>query len=135
MTSIMTTIVILLNMLIHSIAPPTHHLTITVSNAKKDEGKMLVSLHNESSFMKSKPVKWASLDIENGIATVTFEHIHPGEYAVVVLHDLNQNNQMDFENSMPLEDYATSGTMSYGPPVWNDAKFILDKDTQLTLRL
>ncbi len=87
-------------------------------------GHILFGLHNESTFMKA-PLESASSEIIDGKATITFNNVMPGTYGVMVVHDKNDNKQMDFEPSgMPKESYGMSNNvMSYGPPQWNDAKF------------
>ncbi len=72
-----------------------------------------------------KPSEGLTGEIIDGIATVTFKDVVPGEYAVILYHDKNLNKTMDFEpNGMPLEMYGMSNNpMSYGPPQWSDAKF------------
>lgn len=68
--------------------------------------------------MVAAPVQSAAVKIEDGVATVTFENVAPGEYAIIVLHDLNGNQRMDFKDGMPAENYNVSGgQMSFGPPV------------------
>jgi len=98
-------------------------LTVTVT-LRGTGGHVLVSLHNEASFMK-KPLEAASIEIKEGKAIATFNHLAPGEYGVVVLHDKNDNKQMDFEpTGMPKEAFGISNNvMLMGPPQWNDAKF------------
>ncbi len=111
-------------------------LTVTVS-LRGSGGHILVSLHNEASFNK-KPIDAASLEIKDGQAIATFENISPGEYGVVVLHDKNDNKQMDFEpNGMPKEAFGISNNvMLMGPPQWSDAKFeIGETPTEIEIRL
>lgn len=135
MKTIITTIALFVTLLMNA-QEATHTLTVTVPNATKDDGKMVFSLNTAETFMKAKPIQSAAVDIKDGVATVTFENVTPGEYAVIVLHDLNGNKQMDFKNGMPAENYATSGgTMSFGPPNWGDSKFTLNENTELSIRL
>ncbi|MDG5492957.1 DUF2141 domain-containing protein [Psychroserpens sp. SPM9] len=111
-------------------------VTITIENAKNDDGKLLVALHTKDTFMKGPGVKNAESKIKDGKAVITFEDVTAGEYAVMVLHDANENNKMDFEESgMPKESYGTSNnTRSFGPPNYDDAKFKVDKDIALSIR-
>jgi len=111
-------------------------LTVTVS-LRGSGGHILVSLHNEASFMK-KPLEVSSLEIKDGKAIATFKNLTPGEYGVVVLHDKNDNKQMDYEpNGMPKENFGISNNvMLMGPPQWNDAKFDVGKEpTEIEIRL
>ncbi|PHS66718.1 MAG: hypothetical protein COB12_05810 [Flavobacterium sp.] len=98
-------------------------LTVTVT-LRGSGGHILVSLHNEVSFMK-KPLEATSIEIKDGKAIAAFNNLTPGEYGVVVLHDKNDNKQMDFEpTGMPKEAFGISNNVILmGPPQWSDAKF------------
>ncbi len=51
--------------------------------------------------------------------------MEPGTYAIIALHDENENQQMDYEaNGMPKESYGMSNNpMGFGPPQYATAKF------------
>jgi uncharacterized protein (DUF2141 family) len=55
----------------------------------------------------------------------SFEGVHPGFYAIAVVHDENGNNKMDLAVFMPKEGFAFSRnpTISFGPPKFDAAKF------------
>jgi uncharacterized protein (DUF2141 family) len=104
---------------------------------KSTEGTVLIGLHNETTFMKA-PLVGLESTIKDGKAEVTFENIHPGIYGIMVLHDKNNNRQMDFDsNGMPLESYGTSNNvMAYGPPLWQDVKFeVFEESIEMEIRL
>ena len=109
-----------------------------VTNVLKEGGEVIFVLYDsEVNFMGQKPIASKSVAPNAGTAQVVFENITPGTYAMVVLHDLNGNGQMDFEsNGMPKEDYgASNNVMRMGPPNFNDAKFtISDKSVTLEIR-
>ena len=100
-------------------------LTVTVS-LRGTGGHILLSLYNEDSFMEN-PLDAASSEIKDGKAIFTFTDLEPGEYALVALHDKNDNKRMDFEpTGMPQEAFGISNNvMLMGPPQWADAKFEL----------
>ena len=105
-------------------------ITVTIENIKNDKGNILLSLNTENTFMKGPGVKNAQSKIVDGKITVTFKNVEPGTYAIMALHDENENNRMDFEaNGMPKESYGMSNNpMSYGPPKYGDAKFELSNE-------
>jgi len=112
----------------------TIKVTVTLNGTG---GNVLFSLNDESTFMKI-PLVGLSSDINDGIAIVTFTNVIPGTYGIMVVHDKNDNKQMDFDsNGMPLEDYGMSNNvMSFGPPQWNDAKFeVTDTPLEIEIRL
>ena len=112
-------------------------ITVTVENVKNDNGKASFALHTEDTFMKGGGIMNTETTIKDGKVVITFENVQPGEYAVMALHDENENGRMDFrENGMPLESYGTSNNvMAFGPPIYDDAKFnVEDKDLKLNIR-
>lgn len=112
-------------------------LTVTIENAKSDDGKIVLALNTKETFLVAQPIQSASADIKDGKAIVTFENIQPGDYAIIALHDLNGNKSMDFDaNGMPTESYGTSNNpRSFGPPMYDDAKFnVTNKDLELSIR-
>ncbi len=102
------------------------NVTVKIENIKNDEGSVLFGLYTQNTFLKAKPEFTAKSEIVNGVAQITFENVPEGTYAITCFHDMNGNDQMDFEPSgMPKEDYAVSNNAvnMYGPPEWTDAKF------------
>ncbi|WP_296382614.1 DUF2141 domain-containing protein [Winogradskyella sp.] len=112
-------------------------ISVTIDNVKNDTGKVMLSLHTSETFMKGKGIKTAETEIKDGKITVTFENVLPGEYAIMALHDENENKRMDFQdNGMPIESYGMSNNvMSFGPPQYDDAKFNVEgKNLDLNIR-
>lgn len=118
-----------------TLAQETISLTVEIPNVRNDNGTVMIAIHNEETFMKN-PLHSAAVEIVDGKANHTFTDITPGEYAVMVMHDENDNKQMDYEsNGMPKEDYAMSGEPAmYGPPSYEQTKIMLDEDQTMTLR-
>ncbi|MEO9954971.1 DUF2141 domain-containing protein [Nonlabens sp.] len=136
MKTLFTSILVLLFSMALS-AQETFTLKVTVDNAKSDNGTMVYSLSTENQFMKAAPLQSATIEIKDGVAVAIFENIPAGEYAIMVLHDKNGNNQMDFtDQGMPKEAYGMSNNpMSYGPPSWDDAKITIESDKEIAVRL
>ena len=113
------------------------NITVTVDNVNNDNGKVVFSLHTIDTFMKGKGIMNAESEIKDGKVTITFANVKPGEYAIMAMHDENNNQRMDYrENGMPLESYGMSNNvMSFGPPNYDDAKFKVEKENlELSIR-
>jgi len=111
---------------------------VTIENIQNDTGKILAGLHSQETFMKGRGVTDYLEDAKTGTISFSFEDVTPGSYAIMVLHDLNENMQMDFEaNGMPKEAYGISkNTITMGPPVFTDCNFeVADTDIELTIKL
>ena len=110
---------------------------VTIENVLSDEGNIMVALHTADTFMKGQGISDDSITAQTGEVTLSFEHVKPGTYAIMVLHDENDNDRMDYEdNGMPKERYATTGVIElYGPPTFEGAKFELaDEDLEFRIR-
>lgn len=114
-------------------------LTVTINNVKNDNGFVILGLHNQQTFMNKSidALDKKQATINEGKISVTFKNVIPGDYAIMAIHDENDNNQMDFQtNGMPKEAYGMSNNeMSFGPPLFSDAKFtVADKNLDLEIR-
>jgi uncharacterized protein (DUF2141 family) len=100
-------------------------ITVTVDNVLNDQGTVLISLHDTNTFMKGKGILSGEIKATKGKVTYIFKDVKPGTYAIMVLHDKNDNKQMDFADSgMPMEAYGVSNNpMAFGPPQFTEAKF------------
>lgn len=111
-------------------------LTVRVDNPLNNNGHILIGLHTADTFMKGKGILNAKSKVTDGKVIVTFEDVAPGNYAIMVLHDENDNERMDFEvNGMPKESYGMSNNpMLYGPPTFTDAAFELSESKEIVIR-
>ncbi len=110
----------------------TSTITIEVENITSDEGHLILGMYTKDNFLKTKPEYSQQVKIKDGKATVVFKDVPVGMYGISCFHDVNDNQQMDFQpNGMPKEDYGLSNNpMLYGPPTWEDAKFKLEEGEQ-----
>lgn len=112
-------------------------ITVTVENLKNDNGKVLLALHDASTFMKADGIQSGESTIKDGKVTIIFTNVAPGTYAIMGIHDANDNKRMDYHDTgMPKESYGMSNNpMSFGPPQFSEAKFeVADKDLELDIR-
>jgi len=112
-------------------------VTVIIENVLSDGGTIIGGLHNSDTFMKGAGVANAMEPAIKGEVTLTFENVKPGTFAIMVMHDANDNKQMDMEaNGMPKESYGTSGEMNmFGPPNFETAKFeVTDADQEIRIR-
>jgi uncharacterized protein (DUF2141 family) len=100
-------------------------ITVIIENVLSDKGTVLGSLHTKETFMKGGGGAGDAKAARAGEIELTFNNVRPGSYALMLMHDENDNKQMDMDaNGMPLESYATSGdNMRMGPPNFEAAKF------------
>ncbi|WP_338731233.1 DUF2141 domain-containing protein [Mangrovimonas cancribranchiae] len=115
----------------------TYTVDVKIANILNQKGHILIGLHNQDTFMKAKGIQNAKLKVKGDTVVATFPNLKAGTYAIMVLHDENDNNRMDFDPSgMPIESYGMSNNpMLFGPPTFNDAKFeVTNNNLDLTIR-
>ncbi|MDP5158992.1 MAG: DUF2141 domain-containing protein [Flaviramulus sp.] len=110
-------------------------ITVTIENITNNNGHVLLALHTENTFMKGNGIQTQESKIIDGKITVTFENVKVGSYAIMALHDENDNKTMDFsESGMPKESYGMSNNPAgFGPPQFATAKFDLKEDLDLKI--
>jgi uncharacterized protein (DUF2141 family) len=112
------------------------NLIVSVSGLKNDTGVLKVGLYNsEGTFLKI-PYKSIPSQIKGNVATVVFEGIPKGEYAISSYQDENSNGKLDRnEMGIPSEGVSCSNNAKgfMGPPRYQDAKFNIDKDLKIDL--
>ncbi|HWR52906.1 MAG TPA: DUF2141 domain-containing protein [Bryobacteraceae bacterium] len=73
-----------------------------------------------------------------GITTMTFEDLPPGTYAIVLLHDENENKKLDKNFfGVPREGWGMSNNpKAHGAaPAFSRARFVFRSDTRLRIHL
>ncbi len=111
---------------------PDYSLTIKITNLRSNEGLVGIDFLNENEVK----VKGEYIPIKNKIATVTYNNLKKGKYAVRVYHDENKNDKMDFNwLMMPKEGFGYTGEKQFGYPKIKNMLFMLDKDKTVTVQM
>lgn len=101
-------------------------LTVQIGPIKVQQGQVLVGIfHSADTFLKT-PLQKNVAKAEGANFTTLFKGLEPGDYAVSVHHDVNDNGKMDANVlGIPSEPYGFSNDAmgSMGPPSFNQAKF------------
>lgn len=106
-------------------------LTVTVEGISQAKGTIMLGLFDEATYNGDGLLNGANLKVESDRVTVTFEGLDPGEYAVRLYHDLNDDGEMNTNPfGMPTEPYAFSNDAKgrFGPAKWEAARFTLNAD-------
>ena len=115
-------------------------LTVNTSGFKNNDGKVKVGLYNSASkFLKETEAYLLIIsDITNLKASVRFENLIPGDYAVSIYHDQDNDGKLKTGIfGIPKEDYACSNNAKgkMAPPKYTDAKFTISEDTTIAVIL
>ena len=110
-----------------SAAPGT--LTVVINDFRNSLGHANVALFNKGDDFPQlfeKAFRVAYISVENKKSVAVFENLPPGEYAVSVYHDENNNKKMDTNLlGIPKEGVGASNNARghFGPPKYKNAKF------------
>lgn len=109
-------------------------LIIKFTGLSSDKGNVKIALANSKlNYDDHKnPYIGLTAKVNQKSAVTVVENIPLGEYAVKAFHDEDANDDLNTNFlGIPIEDYGFSNNARamFGPPSWNDAKFILDRDT------
>lgn len=113
-------------------------LTLAITDIAKPQGVLRIAVHTEAEY-DGEPAATSILLVEGGTAEAVFEGLEPGEYAVKLFHDVDDDGRLDTNPfGIPTEPYAFSNNARgrFGPAKWDDAKFVLDAaGAEQTIRL
>lgn len=104
-------------------------LTVMVSNVHSVQGKVWVALYNSAQGFSNQLCFWCQLrPAQEGSVKVVFVDLPPGDYALSVYHDLDNNAKLDTNFAgMPIEPYGFSrgARGNFGPPLFANASFTI----------
>jgi uncharacterized protein (DUF2141 family) len=122
--------------------PSTSTLELEIGEFRNTKGHVLISVfdnsddfpENEKNAVVNKKVK-----VTQKQHTIVIEDLPQGEYAIVFLHDENDNEEMDTNFvGAPEEGYGASNDAvnTFSAPKYKDAKFLLEgKNKSLKLKI
>lgn len=118
----------------------TVSITVTIEGIRNSNGSIGIVLHDENSdFPMDEGVQAKEVSLNSsGNVEVTFKDLAPGDYALAVMHDENDNGDIDFNsNGMPIEGFGFSNDAmgDMGPPDFDQAAFSAEEDTDVTVSL
>ena len=114
-------------------------LEIHVDNIKSKKGSIQFGLFTSEADYLKNPVEKRVIKSTGKDVTVVFENLQPGDYALSVIHDENENGELDSNAfGIPKEGFAFGNNAlgSFGPPSFEKAKIkIADQDVKQDIKL
>ena len=135
---LLTIAIILTSILGTNAQEETFNLTVNISGLNSDKGTLLIGIYNKKEDFLNKQFKGEISKIENKKSVVIFKNLPKGEYAVSFVHDENDNKKMDTNFlGIPKEDYGCSNNATgfMGPPKYEDAKFMLEENKSINIKI
>ncbi len=97
-------------------------LTVTITDIREAQGHLLIGVEGSADGWngKAKSIAGTRIKAETGKVSFQFPNLAPGQYAVQVVHDENDNNELDSNFiGIPSEGYG----FSQNPSVMRRATF------------
>ena len=113
---------------------------VHITDIKNDNGTIHVSLFSEElqdGFPEGKPLEKKIVDAKKEGVTVVFQISEPGSYAISVMHDENNNGEIDKNFiGIPEEPYGNSGKRVRMKPTYKDSAFtVRDRNLELNITI
>jgi uncharacterized protein (DUF2141 family) len=115
-----------------------YNLVVVIKNVKEAKGRIAVALFNNEKDFTSKRLQGRIAQAKTGEVQVAFENLVPGDYAISVMHDANENDELDSNAfGIPKEGFGFSNDVMgmFGPPSFNKAKFSFTGENKITITL
>ncbi|MDO9184945.1 MAG: DUF2141 domain-containing protein [Bacteroidia bacterium] len=120
----------------------TYSLTIEVKDLRNSTGAVQFALYNKDGTIPDEDYKqYCKIlkgKIQKGIAKVTFTSLPHGKYAVNILHDENENGEIDKGFILPIEGIGFSNFQSIGfsnRPNFSKASFELKENKTINVKV
>lgn len=112
----------------------TVSLTVNIRKFKNNDGMAYVVLQDPT----RKVIQQQFVPIDRREAQAIFKNLKPGNYAVRLYHDENNNKKMDtglFD--MPTESWGNSNDVKahFAPPKFEEMIFALERDLTISVTL
>ena len=119
-----------------------YSLTVEVNGLQNSKGIVQFALYNKDGTIPDedykKCCKILKERIQNGSSKVTFNNLPLGKYAVNILHDENENGEINKGFILPIEGIGFSNYQSIGltnRPNFSKASFTLDSDKKISIKI
>jgi len=115
-------------------------LQVTVTGIKSGQGNLRIAVFDEAhraEFSEGKYLHSAEVAATEEQMTVKIPNVEPGEYAIAVIQDLNENGKLDRNLvRIPKEPYGFSGDWKWGAASFDEALINTETDGEsLTIKL
>lgn len=125
------TILTMLMSLAVSMTASAATLEVEVTGIAEAKGSVLVGVFNSKGEWLKKAITGSKVAAKLGRVILVIENLPEGEYALSVIHDLNENGKLDSNAiGIPKEPYGFSNDAAgnFGPPSYEKALVKVNSD-------
>jgi uncharacterized protein (DUF2141 family) len=115
-------------------------ITVRISGIEEFEGKLMIGLYDDPRKFPDDggQERGGSVRVTGAVHTYTFKDVPFGRWAIAIVHDSNENGEMDLNwLGMPKEGYAFSSNAKafFSAPDFEDASFVVDGDVTVKITM
>ncbi|MBL6449524.1 DUF2141 domain-containing protein [Fulvivirga sp. 29W222] len=114
------------------------NLTVKIEGSIASAGKLQLALYSSENDWLKNEMKTLYIDVaQDDNHTFHIEGLSVGTYAIAVIHDKNNNGELDMGMMGPTEKYGFSNNARgmFGPATYSDASFYVEYDEVITIKL
>lgn len=107
-------------------------LKIVVKEVKSDKGNVRVGIFKDKDTFLKKAAYGKIVKASKGEVTINFDDLPEGKYAISVIHDENENGELDSNMiGIPKEGFCFGNDAmgSFGPPSFEKASITVAGDS------
>lgn len=126
----------------YSYSQESYSLTLKVTDLRNSTGVVVFALYNKDGSIPDEKLKKSYkkefVAITRNSATVTFNNLPKGNYAVFVLHDENKNNKIDKKFILPTEGVGFSNFQTINlsnRPSFSKASFLINENLIKSIKI
>lgn len=111
-----------------------NRLEVVVKNVKEAKGNVRVGIFKDEKTFLKEAVIGKVVKATTGEVTVVFDNVPAGTYAVSVIHDENENGELDSGMfGIPKEGFGFGNDAmgTFGPPSFQKASIIIGEEPKI----
>jgi uncharacterized protein (DUF2141 family) len=113
-------------------------LTVTIENIKGKKGSLRLGVFDSEDGFLKKAIGGRVIKPEGDKVTIVFDDLKPGKYAISIIHDENDNNEVDKKAfGIPKEGlgFSNNAMGKFGPPTFEESSFTLDGQKEIVIKM
>lgn len=113
-------------------------LEVIINEVKDNTGTIILGLFSDEATFLKKPIIGKTVKATPGRIVVVFDNVPVGTYAVSIIHDSNENGELDSNLfGIPKEGFGFSNDAmgTFGPPSFDKAKLVVSSMTVATVKM
>jgi uncharacterized protein (DUF2141 family) len=113
-------------------------LTVTIENIKGKKGSLRLGVFDSEDGFLKKAIGGRVIKPEGDKVTIVFDDLKPGKYAISIIHDENDNGEVDKKAfGIPKEGlgFSNNAMGKFGPPTFEESSFTLSGEKEISIKM